>query len=1170
MATLDKNSIKEILNLQSPLIGLDIAERQLEVIRRGFNHLYQEDQNILYIADEVGLGKTYIAIGIASLLRHFSSNPGNYQDVIIVPKGNLQQKWEKEIKQFINHNYLIYDNRVKSVIGAPVGEIRQKQKLEAIAEDHPAYHLYRNSQFSLGFNWRENKNQQLETMLNKLTNESAKAIFITAIQNRITSKPKSYIKKLYAYLLSVCNPEIELLIIDEGHNFKQGLGNSNEDEVSDRNNVVTRFLGIPRKTEEDKEIFNDYPDLKRLVKPKVKKLIILSATPKTTSLKELKYQLDCFVPHHILSDFKTEEEIKEKLPYFLIRGNMEYFISGETYTRNLCRHEHRTGNVEKLEDAPALKIKDDEQAIVLGLLQYNTVKHLNAKNNATFELGMLAGFETFEVDQVKRAKSYDVENTITSEAPEYEEVRTKKIRQSQDYEVVKRLIDSYKKEFGCLPPHPKQDAIVDAAFQMMKRGEKSLIFVRRVASAFELERRMVDKWELAIAEEFKNKWLKSYSSKELQQLIGAFEDSKLNREVLENLDRIFSGLINKLQKLSFSHIISNVTEEHLRTGLQYLFSNRFGVSEIEEWYKEIQRHAKLSIIKNEFVQNTYDLLERNYEVWLEAYEDGKGADIDEEVEESYFFHNYFKQNANKSFRNKLYKTDLLDANYFRINEHFKLASFNVQALNTVTVNKQIRSKNELREVQEYFIKSMEEDEYKELLLEYNELHPLLIKTTLITELLIKLCESELKEFIDLRKNKTKALIIEDLSQLFTIIKSILRNGSGFLPLYVADKSNQDIITSYLSILSNPESLFHLTLVEIKTIINDYSLIRAVNFPESDKREEIQIKLKAQTPVIGLSGESKRRSTVATQFRMPGFPYVLITTDIFREGEDLHTYCQNIYHYGIAWNCSDMEQRTGRVDRINSISHRKMLNNCSVKFNERVHVFYPFIQQTLEVNQVNKLFHSINSFVETFNDFTEAVIDDGTTTTSEVIEDLPKVLVKPLRSKFEHHNFKGYDNLEKIIVHNPVLGMQKSYLIEFLQNLQLLLSKKFSFHYPPELDEEKFEIKGDLQLVNRMNRRGPFVIQLKNHICPGEFCFKLASHIFKSNTRIQRAVEEHSQFFSDYEFDSIGEYHALSIEIPIDQYSEKEFLDKFTGVIESADAVEEELSKGGDLLVFSNF
>jgi hypothetical protein len=50
---------------------------------------------------------------------------------------------------------------------------------------------------------------------------------------------------------------------------------------------------------------------------------------------------------------------------------------------------------------------------------------------------------------------------------------------------------------------------------------------------------------------------------------------------------------------------------------------------------------------------------------------------------------------------------------------------------------------------------------------------------------------------------------------------------------------------------------------------------------------------------------------------------LITTEVLQEGEDLHTFCSRVVHYGITWTPSAMEQRTGRVDRIGSLTHRRL-------------------------------------------------------------------------------------------------------------------------------------------------------------------------------------------------------------------------------------------------------
>ena len=62
-----------------------------------------------------------------------------------------------------------------------------------------------------------------------------------------------------------------------------------------------------------------------------------------------------------------------------------------------------------------------------------------------------------------------------------------------------------------------------------------------------------------------------------------------------------------------------------------------------------------------------------------------------------------------------------------------------------------------------------------------------------------------------------------------------------------------------------------------------------------------------------------------QFRLPGYPFVLVTTDLLQEGEDLHTFCDCVYHYGISWTPSAMEQRTGRIDRVRSLTERRLVD-----------------------------------------------------------------------------------------------------------------------------------------------------------------------------------------------------------------------------------------------------
>jgi hypothetical protein len=52
------------------------------------------------------------------------------------------------------------------------------------------------------------------------------------------------------------------------------------------------------------------------------------------------------------------------------------------------------------------------------------------------------------------------------------------------------------------------------------------------------------------------------------------------------------------------------------------------------------------------------------------------------------------------------------------------------------------------------------------------------------------------------------------------------------------------------------------------------------------------------------------------------PDVLICTAVGGEGIDLHRQCRHIVHYDLDWNPANVEQRTGRVDRIGSKAERE--------------------------------------------------------------------------------------------------------------------------------------------------------------------------------------------------------------------------------------------------------
>jgi hypothetical protein len=77
-------------------------------------------------------------------------------------------------------------------------------------------------------------------------------------------------------------------------------------------------------------------------------------------------------------------------------------------------------------------------------------------------------------------------------------------------------------------------------------------------------------------------------------------------------------------------------------------------------------------------------------------------------------------------------------------------------------------------------------------------------------------------------------------------------------------------------------------------------------------------------LAGQHGDDEaRRSPEAVQFafNLPGPPYVLLCTEIAREGIDLHLWCRRVVQYDLEWNPALMEQQIGRIDRIGSLSRR---------------------------------------------------------------------------------------------------------------------------------------------------------------------------------------------------------------------------------------------------------
>lgn len=153
---------------------------------------------------------------------------------------------------------------------------------------------------------------------------------------------------------------------------------------------------------------------------------------------------------------------------------------------------------------------------------------------------------------------------------------------------------------------------------------------------------------------------------------------------------------------------------------------------------------------------------------------------------------------------------------------------------------------------------------------------------------------------------------------------------------------------------------------------NFSLILDVNAPEARMKPLGEVArlfgtlLGQQQPIGGMFGQVSK--TLVQQFRMPGYPLVLVTTDLLQEGEDLHTFCSSIHHYGVSWTPSSMEQRVERIDRVRSQTDRRLTNlDSDARGGGVAWCTFRIFADTVEILQVERVLERMNVFLRLMHD-----------------------------------------------------------------------------------------------------------------------------------------------------------------------------------------------------------
>ena len=948
---IDLEAARQLLDFEGGgRIARDRAEEQLRGAVAIHNILRKH--RVAYLADEVGMGKTYVALGALALFRHFDPS---FRVLVIAPRENIQRKWQKELRNFTSNNVKVDDLRVRAPDGRPGRPLVNCGNLidlvnQASLDPNRDFFL-RMTSFSLPLggtseDW-------------KRTREGLRRHLPWLSDDAFDLRNKEQFKKNFARAVCCALPKFDLVIVDEAHNFKHGFSTNS----SARNRVLGEAFGrYPADDPPSPLLFPGYG-------PRAERVLMLSATPLEESYRHIWNQLDLFGLAGPFGDLKTDaldEQKKKVAAEFLVRRVTSIRVGGREHTKNMYRREWRGGGVAK-HDEP-IRIEDERQRLVVALVQKKVSELLSGKRfNQSFQIGMLASFESFlETARLKR----DDDESAVFDGPEQTDVLVE--REGMDVRDLNRLARDYAKNFdGRTLPHPKMDAVVDSLAMAWKTGEKALVFVRRVASVKELKRKLDERYDDWLLPALRER-LPEATRGEFDAVVRDYRAVKLNEKAPQ-----IAGPVDLVgTRLEIDDTGGN------DTFFAWFFRGE-GPKDVVSGANIQGRFIKASGAYATFFADNYvmDLLGATPGSVVDALATTLGLSRPALVEEL----------RKRAARYLTKAKRVTRAPAMEAAQAAALELLRDQPGGPHTVRARIMWEERYRGAEQRDHATVGPP----------ELASALERTTFFTELrrpqweqlraaiwpVPRLAGGDDAFRVQFREQELRAQFLATAARL----------GHAFIDLYVAAMVGRTTLTvgrsededaeqgaidvggderllgRYLDTLEaqrvseeRPWAAFR----ELAEISENFALIIDTNasnarpkdlMPLSEAARYVASLLRQQHPVGGMAGQVNQ--TLVRQFRMPGYPFVLVTTDLLQEGEDLHTFCSSVHHYGISWTPSAMEQRIGRIDRVRSQTDRRLSTlQAEPQGEDWLQVYFPYLEDTVEVLQVDRVLERMNTFL----------------------------------------------------------------------------------------------------------------------------------------------------------------------------------------------------------------
>lgn len=822
-----------------------------------WNKLYNE--NIAILADEVGMGKTLQALAVMCVLWKFKPDA---RVMILSPNQNVMEKWESEYRTFVEKHYKIKDHIIKDFNSNPIHLPKQYRNFEEATSEKSATETLTLAKIST-FSYVDEDEKKEYPCKNYFGNYDLLIVDEAHyFRNKRGSKRASFAMEFFNDLAE------KVLLLTATPNFKSAndiptiLSFFTSFKVEDQERIKKHLEGQKNGNDRD----SDFP-AELMEKFGLRRLRQINEKSKYHYRNEVQWdanfndensEIFYAMYQKYLAILSGASENKRTFQIGYLEGfefdnklELPQFISDQSYKENselLKKFYEEEKNGQKMHH---LKRKPDQETE-----DNSTNNEIKNEKNANDEI--ITILNQLKKSELKKDDGKDFHNHI-------------------DSKVLRELFLIYEKtinEGKDVPlSHPKYDKLITEILKVnesLKSNtalhfpvyEKSLVFVRRIASVYEITRRV-------------NEW---HDATFLNMLNAAF---KPKNEVKEIPSREKFN-----EKFDFGFKDDDETD-----------SDNEGKEESDD-----TRDNRISKTLNLFVTVEGEKKPPHPAKWRKRFTNSGSwfsvffePGLGENGETGYPYFNEFLQSSKKdafrdtfrAYRYSQEESDELARSLFqnelklRGEPNFSEKEETVPTLWTVFLNIACKGVKDAYKALGFI--------EREALARFVSAGVRLSSSALVELYCWYVAESNSQKEVKAKKAYD------------TLIKGVKDNLSGSYLFYLMKNS----------VLTFKEYCAQILRVSKKNMAGLLMNERSWGFFNNGQ------------PAIACCGETKYTSAIRA-FNTPFFPNVLAATSVLQEGVDLHFHCDTVIHYGLSHTAGQNEQRIGRADRLFGKLNRKLI------------------------------------------------------------------------------------------------------------------------------------------------------------------------------------------------------------------------------------------------------